>query len=207
MEQKCLEEKLQIARLALKQEDIKKSGKNTFRNTTYYTLDDLQPAVTKVASENRFTPTFSFSKETATLKLYDWDSEKTLEFNSPMMQIFETEKDKNGNEKEKDNVMQQLGSYETYQRRYLLQIAFDITDEDKEQGDNIDSHDIMVIKQRIELKMTDLMKKGYDIPEVVKAVGLKDEKQYIAYLSVCGTLNKVEKNMKVLLGRKKETDK
>lgn len=195
-----LKARLQKARVALKEIDIKKSGINTYRGNKYHQLDDLIPPITKIAEQFEMTTQFSFDKDNATLTLLDWHSDDIIVFNSPMQPIKEDD-DEKGNKKKDLN--QLLGSSQTYQKRYLLQTAFDIADEDKEVYDNIDNHDIMVIKQRIETKMTDLMKKGYDINEVIKLIGLKDEKQYLGYLSACGTLNTIEKNMRVLLNKKK----
>ena len=60
----------------------------------------------------------------------------------------------------------------------------------------------MCVKNRIEVLMTDLMKKGYDMNEVVQKAGLKDEKQYMQYLNACGIIKKLEDNMRVLLNDK-----
>lgn len=189
-----LKARLQNARVALKEMDIKKSGSNSFTKAKYYTLDDILPSVTRVCKEYEMTPVFTFNNTTATLTIYDWNSDDSIVFESPMVEQTDS----------KMNAIQALGSLETYQRRYLLQIAFDITDEDKEEKDTLAFHDIMAVKNRIEVLMTDLMKSGYNIDEVIKLIGLKDEKQYLGYLSACGTLNTIEKNMRVLLNKKKD---
>lgn len=196
-----LKARLQKARVALKKIDIPKSGINTFRGNKYYTLDDILPPITKIAEEFEMTTRFSFDKDNAELTLLDWYTDDTITFNLPMPPISEDDNEKGNKKKDLNQI---LGSSITYQKRYLLTNAFDISDEEKETYDNIDNHDIMVVKQRIEIKMTELMKRGYDINEVIKLIGLKDEKQYLGYLSACGTLNTIEKNMRVLLNKKKE---
>ena len=103
----------------------------------------------------------------------------------------------------KMNEIQILGSLETYQRRYILQNVFDIVEEDNEVSDNLSYHDIMAVKNRIEVLMTDLMNKGLDMGEVITKCGLKDEKQYMQYLSCCGVIDKIEKNMRLLLNDNK----
>ena len=40
--------------------------------------------------------------------------------------------------------------------------------------------------------------------DVVTKCGLKDEKMYMNYLNACGVIDKVEKNMRVLLNDKKQ---
>ena len=193
MENKSIEQKLQEARMLLKEEPIKKSGKNSFTKVNYYTLQDIQPAVTKVCNTVRITPTISFNNDVATLIIRDWDSEKTLEFTSPMVE----QKDSKMNE------IQILGSLETYQRRYLIQNVFEIVEEEDGVQDNLQYHDIMAVKNRIEVLMSDLMKKGYDMNEVITKAGLKDDKQYLGYLNACGVISKFENNMRVLLNDKK----
>lgn len=193
MADKNIYQKLQEARMLLKKENIAKSGKNSFTKVGYYTLQDILPPITKVCNEVGITPRITFTNEIATLTIYDWTSEQVIEFTSPMVQ----QKDSKMNE------IQILGSLETYQRRYLLQNTFEIIEEENEQADTLSYHNIMAVKNRIEVLMTDLMKSGYDMSEVVTKVGLKDEKQYMGYLNACGVIDKLEKNMQVLLNDKK----
>ncbi|MBQ2871608.1 ERF family protein [bacterium] len=189
---KNLKQKLQEARMLLKKENITKSGKNSFTKVGYYTLSDILPPITRVCHEVRMTPLVTFDKEVATLTIYDWDSEETLSATSPMVE------QKDG----KMNEIQILGSLETYQRRYILQNVFDIVEEDNEVADSLEFHNIMSVKNRIEVLMTDLMKKGYDMNDVVTQCGLKDEKQYMQYLNACGVIKRLEDNMRVLLNNK-----
>lgn len=191
-ETKNIYRKLQEARVKLKEENITKSGKNTFTKVGYYTLQDILPPITKVCNEVGITPRITFTKEMATLTIYDWDSEQTIEFTSPMVD----QKDSKMNE------IQILGSLETYQRRYLLIGAFSIVEEDNEVSDSLEFHNIMSVKNRIEVVMTDLMKKGYDMNDVITKCGLKDEKQYMQYLNACGVIKKLEDNMRILLNNK-----
>lgn len=188
-----LKHKLQEARMLLKEENITKSGKNSFTKVGYYTLQDILPPITRVCHRVGMTPLVTFDKEVATLTLYDWDSDETLTATSPMVE----QKDSKMNE------IQILGSLETYQRRYILQNVFDIVEEDNEVSDNLSYHDILAVKNRIEVLMTDLMKKGYDMADVVTKCGLKDEKQYMSYLNACGIIDKLEKNMRILYNKEK----
>lgn len=191
MATKNLKQKLQEARMLLKEENITKSGKNSFTKVGYYTLQDILPPITRVCHKVGMTPLVTFDKEVATLTIYDWESDETLTATSPMVE----QKDSKMNE------IQILGSLETYQRRYILQNVFDIVEEDNEVSDNLSYHDILAVKNRIEVLMTDLMKKGYDMADVVTQCGLKDEKQYMGYLNACGIIDKIEKNMRVLLNK------
>lgn len=188
-ETKSLKEKLQEARMLLKKENITKSGKNSFTKVGYYTLSDILPPITRVSYEVRMTPLVTFDKDVATLTIYDWDSDEVLTATSPMVE------QKDG----KMNEIQILGSLETYQRRYILQNVFDIVEEDNDVSDSLEFHNIMSVKNRIEVVMTDLMKKGYNMNDVITKCGLKDEKQYMQYLNACGVIKKLEDNMRILL--------
>lgn len=189
---KSINEKLQEARILLKKENIEKSGYNSFNKQKYFTLGDIEPPITRVCSQVRITPIVTYTNEVATLTIYDWDSEQTLIITSPMI----TQNDS------KMNAIQNLGSIETYEKRYLLSNTFALVEENEEKTETTNYHDIMIIKQRIETLMTDLMKMGYDMGEVITKCGLKDEKQYMQYLNACGVIDKVEKNMRVLLNDK-----
>jgi hypothetical protein len=190
---KNVRQKLQEARMLLKEEKMNKSGKNTFTKINYFTLDDIEPAIIKVCSMVGITPVVTFTKEVALLTIFDWDSEDKIEFTSPMVE------QKDG----KMNEIQTLGSLQTYYRRYLYAICFTLSEENEEKQDTLAYHDIMAVKNRIEVLMTDLMKKGYDMNEVITKIGLKDEKQYLGYLNACGVIDKLEKNMRVILNDKK----
>lgn len=193
IEPKNVRQKLQEARMLLKEEKMNKSGKNTFTKINYFTLDDIEPAIIKVCSMVGITPVVTFTKEVALLTIFDWDSEDKIEFTSPMVE------QKDG----KMNEIQTLGSLQTYYRRYLYAICFTLSEENEEKQDTLAYHDIMAVKNRIEVLMTDLMKKGYDMNEVITKIGLKDEKQYLGYLNACGVIDKLEKNMRVILNDKK----
>lgn len=191
-EKKNIYRKLQEARLLLKKKEIKKSGYNSFNRQNYFTLSDIEPPIIEVSIEVRITPIVTYSNEFATLTIYDWDSTDTIVANSPMV----IPKDSKMNE------IQVLGSAETYQKRYLLANVYSLIEESEEKNETTGYHDIMIIKQRIETLMTDLMKKGYDMNEIISKIGLKDEKQYMGYLNACGVINTLENNMRVLMNEK-----
>lgn len=192
VEKKSIYEKLQEARMLLKKKDIKKSGYNSFNRQNYFTLSDIEPPITEVSAEVRMTPIVTYNNEFATLTIYDWDSSETITATSPMV----IPKDSKMNE------IQVLGSAETYQKRYLLANVYSLIEEGEEKNETTGYHDIMVIKGRLETLMTDLMKKGYDMGEVISKIGLKDEKQYMSYLNACGVINTLENNMRVLINEK-----
>ena len=193
MAEKNLKQKLQEARMLLKTKQIKKTGQGGMSKNGYFTLGDVEPYITEVCNEIGITPVFTFDKELATLTLYDWDSEDTIKFTSVMVDGADS----------KMAQVQFVGSQMTYQKRNLYFCAFSISEETDEKVDTTGWHDILVIKQRIETTMTDLMKKGYEVDDIIKKIGLKDEKQYMSYLNACTTINTIENNMRVLLNEKR----
>ena len=192
-EKKNLKQKLQEARMLLKTKQIKKTGQGGMSKNGYFTLGDVEPYITEVCNEIGITPVFTFDKELATLTLYDWDSEDTIKFTSVMVDGADS----------KMAQVQFVGSQMTYQKRNLYFCAFSVSEETDEKVDTTGWHDILVIKQRIETTMTDLMKEGYEVDDIIKKIGLKDEKQYMQYLNACTVINTIENNMRYLLKNKK----
>lgn len=192
-EKENLKQKLQKARMLLKTKQIKKTGQGGMSKNGYFTLGDVEPYITEVCNEVGITPVFTFDKELATLTLYDWDSEDTIKFTSVMV---------DGSDSKMAQV-QFVGSQMTYQKRNLYFCAFSVSEETDEKVDTTGWHDILVIKQRLETTMTDLMKEGYEVDDIIKKIGLKDEKQYLQYLNACTVINTIENNMRYLLKNKK----
>lgn len=114
-------EKLQKMRLELQELNIEKHGKNTFAKYEYFELADFLPHINKLMMDNKVTSVISFTKEMATLTLIDIDKpDSRIEFTSPMAEA----KLKGVHE------IQNLGAVETYQRRYLYIVAFEIVEAD-----------------------------------------------------------------------------
>lgn len=115
-----LYEKIQNIRVALEKSDIKMSGKNTYAGYNYFELDDFVSDLNRLMLEFKMTAIPSFTPELATLTAYDFESEQTLTISSP----FASANLKGCHE------VQNVGAVETYQRRYLYQAMFDITEKD-----------------------------------------------------------------------------
>lgn len=114
-------EKLQTMRVALQTQNIKKGGKNTYAKYDYYELADFLPQINKLMAENKVTSIVTFTKETATLTLVDCEKlDARIEFTSPMAAA----------QLKGVHEIQNLGAVETYQRRYLYMVAFEIVEAD-----------------------------------------------------------------------------
>jgi hypothetical protein len=113
-------EKIQNVRVELANTQIKMTGKNKFANYDYFELDDFVKPLNAIMLRYKMTAVPSFTPEAATLTAYDFESEQTLTVSSPFA----------GAELKGCHAVQNVGAVETYQRRYLYQAMFDITESD-----------------------------------------------------------------------------
>ena len=121
MEEMNIYQKVNKAKLAINQADIKKSGKNAFAKFGYFELSDFLPLIIQLQNEIGFYCKISFGLETATLQIIDVDKpEDFVEYVTPMS----TAQLKGVNE------VQNLGAVQTYLRRYLYVNAFEIVESD-----------------------------------------------------------------------------
>lgn len=180
-------EKLLKAREEIKQQELKKSGQNTFAKYTYYELADILPAITKSCDANKILPVVTFTNEIAKLTIYDLESSDTIEFTSPMVE----------SETKGATKIQNLGAVETYQRRYLYMTAFEIVETDTNdrltQDDSL--HNIFVIKNRVEKLITEKIEKGITKEDLLKKLNL-NSRQLEMYLGYYESLNKLEQAIK-----------
>lgn len=108
-------------RVALQMQNLKKSGKNTYSKYDYYNLSDFLPQVNQLMVDNKVTSVITFDKEFAKLTLIDCEKpDARIEFTSPMASA----------QLKGVHEIQNLGAVETYQRRYLYMVAFEIVEAD-----------------------------------------------------------------------------
>lgn len=132
MEDKTLStmKRLQIARAAVQESGLKKTGFNQFSNYYYFQLEDFLPNATRVFKEVGLTPVFTLqhsdsesgiSRDYAELTIYNSDNpdDHPLSFQCPYA-------DANNSK----NPVQNLGSTITYLRRYLYMMALDLSETD-----------------------------------------------------------------------------
>lgn len=114
-------EKLQKVRVELQEMNLKKSGENTYAKYKYYELGDILPAINKLLMENKMTAIVKFDSEYARLRIVNCEKpDEEIEFTSPMAEV--TLKGAHD--------IQNLGAVETYQRRYLYMMAFEVVESD-----------------------------------------------------------------------------
>lgn len=118
-------------RLAFQKKNIKRSGFNKFANYKYYELKDITPTINALLLKYNLITLINFTNEKAVLTMFDCDNhEEKIVFESPMPRF----------EKTDSAGMQMLGAIETYQRRYLYIMAFDIVE-----CDSLEWHNAMPI--------------------------------------------------------------
>ena len=166
-EKKNLKQKLQEARMLLKEMKLKPSGYNDFTKSSYFSLGDILPSITNVCDKVGICPVFSYLADSTILTIYDNASDEKIEVTSPTIET-EVKISKAG--KEISSKMQALAGNQTSQRRMLLISTFDIVSEDDDEikGIDINNHNLFEIKKRIDMKLTELMKERYSVEEICK---------------------------------------
>lgn len=166
-------EKLQKCRVELQNTTLKKSGHNKFAGYTYFELGDFLPTINKLCLENKLLTVTRFDSEIATLEVINAEApEEKVVFTSPQ----------GGAQLKGCHDIQNIGAVETYQRRYLMMIAFEIVEGDALDPvvgqDKPDSKAKQPIKRETTDKQLDELyviaqKAGYDMQAVDKQVNKK----------------------------------
>lgn len=115
-------EKYVAAKMTVAKAELTQSGKNTYSGYRYYELSDIMPIILQALADNKLASVVTFDKEMAKLNIVDAENPKDfITFTSPMESA----------SLKGCHAIQNLGAVETYQRRYLYMIAFDINDGDQ----------------------------------------------------------------------------
>ena len=114
-------EKLQDCRVQLKNKDLKQTGLNKFSNYTYFELGDFLPQAMDIMKDLKLTPLFGFEVDKAKLTLMNSEKiEEQIVFESPSVIP----------ELKGCNAIQNIGASQTYMRRYLYVMAFELSEFD-----------------------------------------------------------------------------
>lgn len=114
-------EKLTIAREKFLTAGVKKSGKNTYAEFKYFTLEDIIPVKQKIFDELKLSDYIAFSSDLAVLTLVNTENpDEFIVFSSPLAE----------DESLIKNPIQKLGAVQTYIRRYLYLMELDIIEAD-----------------------------------------------------------------------------
>lgn len=162
--------KLQKCRVEIQKADLKKSGENKFSHYTYYELGDFLPKVNELMDKYNLTGIFNFNLEEASLTILNTENvEETIVFSTPVSVA----------ELKGCYAIQNIGATQTYARRYLYVMAFEIaesdvldeSEHDEElifKGQKIDLVKIQTIKSMLEKTKSDekLFLKYYKLKKI-----------------------------------------
>ena len=181
-------QKIQRARVELQKRDIKKTGLNKYSNYKYFELGDFLPHVNEICDELGLYTEFKYGEEEAFLYVIDCDStDIKREWSTPVkVPVLKCCSD-----------IQAIGGSQTFARRYLYMMAFEIAetdlvdnvevDEEKAAGEQkIGTVHLNVMKKLIEETETELISflkyaevknlediKNKDYPELIKLLEKK----------------------------------
>lgn len=124
-------EKIQQVRVELQNLGLNKSGKNKFAGYTYFELSDFLPAINQLCKDHKLMTHISFTREEATLTIINAEApDEKVTYTSPMYEAV----------LKGAHPIQNAGAVITYQRRYLMMLAFEIVEcdaLDSTQGKNV----------------------------------------------------------------------
>jgi hypothetical protein len=119
-------EKLQQARVALQEKNLKKSGKNNYSGFTYYELADFIPTVNIIFKNLQLCSNFSIKDNEAQLIIINAEKpDEQILFTMPTATL----------ELKGCTAIQALGGVNTYCRRYLYLNALEIVESDMLDGE------------------------------------------------------------------------
>lgn len=113
--------RLQRARFALQNLNIKKSGENKYSGFKYFELKDFIPPLNEILLKNGLTTNFSIAGEQAKLTVINVDNpEENISFTSPIADA----------PLKGCTPIQSIGAVHTYMKRYLYLNALEIVEDD-----------------------------------------------------------------------------
>ena len=122
MDTKNIYQKLQEARVELKDQELTKSGKNKYAGYKYFVLGDFIGHINDILLEKKLTSNISYEEDKATLTIINTEKpEEQIVFTTP----YERASLSGGTQP-----IQELGASQTYLRRYLWLTAMEIAEED-----------------------------------------------------------------------------
>lgn len=122
-------QKIQKARVELQNKDLKKTGYNKYSNYKYFELGDFLPHINEICNEIGLYTEFSYGDKTATLTVYNTEN---LEEKRVWITPVEVATLKGC------STIQNIGGTQSFARRYLYMMAFEIAETDVIDGGAVD---------------------------------------------------------------------
>jgi hypothetical protein len=114
-------QKLQKCRVELQSEKLKKTGKNKYSNYDYFELGDFLPKANEIMDKHGLASIFRFTPEEATLAIINSEKiDEKIIFTTPVTIA----------QLKGCYAIQNIGATQTYARRYLYVMAFEISEPD-----------------------------------------------------------------------------
>lgn len=163
-----IHQKLQRCRVELQKADLKKSGENKFSHYNYFELGDFLPKINELMDKYGLSSEFHFSLEEASLTIINTEDkeDKMDPFTTPISIA----------ELKGCYAIQNIGATQTYARRYLYVMAFEIAEGDPLDGTEPDE-ELVFKSQKIDLIKV----------ETIKSMLQKtnsDEKMFLKYYKI-----------------------
>lgn len=192
-------QKIQRARVELQNKELKKSGYNKYSNYKYFELGDFLPNINEICDRLGLYCEFQFKPDLATLSVIDCDKPESERMWSTPIEIAALKG---------CSSIQNIGGSQSYARRYLYLMAFEIAESDAIDGGEID-HDVEEGKAKISKAAVMTIKKLIDETQtdVVKFLGWAGvEKVEDIQNSMMGTCIKMLSKKKEEIEAKKKDD-
>ena len=160
-------QKLQKCRVELQKEKLKKSGENKFSHYTYYELGDFLPQINVLMDKYNLIGIFSYGDTESKLEIIDTDNPEDLIIFTTTVSVAELKG---------CHMIQSIGATQTYARRYLYTMAFEIAESDILDSEEIDEGTI-IKEQKIDVI------KANTIKEMIKKTN-SNEKVFLEYYKI-----------------------
>ena len=122
-------QKIQKARVDLQNKDLKKTGYNKYSNYKYFELGDFLPHINDICNEIGLYTEFSYEEKLATLTIYNTENLEEKRIWTTPVEVATLKG---------CSTIQNIGGTQSFARRYLYMMAFEIAETDVIDGGAID---------------------------------------------------------------------
>lgn len=132
-------QKMQKARVELQNRDLKKTGYNKYSNYKYFELGDFLPYINNICNELGLYTEFSYEEKSAALTVYNTENLEEKRVWTTPVEVATLKG---------CSTIQNIGGTQSFARRYLYMMAFEIAETDVIDGGAVDE-DAELGKQKI----------------------------------------------------------
>ena len=160
-------QKIQRARVELQKKELKKSGYNKYSNYKYFELGDFLPHINEICDNLGLYTEVKYKEKEAFLKVIDCDNPEVFrEWSTPVeVAILKG-----------CSAIQNIGCTQSFARRYLYMMAFEIAETDVIDSGEVDTEAVEAVK-KIDKSKVATIKKLLDETHA-------DIKKFLGYFSV-----------------------